>query len=270
VLEEVEGDIAVEVTPTNLETGEPGLSHIRRALTLGMHVVTTNKGPLVLSLPSLVNLANRKGVLLRFSGAVGSAIPVLDFADTCLYGDRIESIRGVLNGTTNHILWRMAESRLSLSAAFKEAEHLGYAERNVSYDLNGLDTASKLVIIAYHVMNRKASLKDVQIEGIKDITLKEILEAKKEGFAIRLIGCINEQIKGSPQKIHIEEPLCVNSALNAVEFKYAYSGKHTLIGPGAGAKETASSIMNDIIHISKKRLNAHSHVEENPLLRVTR
>jgi len=176
VLEEVEGDVAVEVTPTNLETGEPGLSHIRKALTLGMHVVTTNKGPLALSLPSLVDSAKRKGVLLRFSGAVGSAIPVLDFAETCLYGDRIESIRGVLNGTTNYILWR----------------------------------------------------------------------------------------------IRVEDPLCVNSAFNAVEFKYAYSGKHIPIGPGAGAKETASSIINDIIHIFQKRLNSPLYVKENSLLRVTR
>ncbi|HIE18170.1 TPA: homoserine dehydrogenase, partial [Candidatus Bathyarchaeota archaeon] len=251
VLEEVEGDITVEVTSTNLETGEPGLAHIQKALTLGMHVVTTNKGPLALSLPSLVELANRKDALLRFSGAVGSAIPVLDFAETCLYGDQVESIRGVLNGTTNYILWRMAESHLSLTDALKEAERLGYAERNVSYDLNGLDTASKLVIIAYHVMKRKASLKDVQVKGIGDITLKEILEAEKEGFAIRLIGSINEQITVSPRKIRIEEPLCVNSALNAVEFKCVYSGKHILIGPGAGAKETASSIVNDIIHVSK-------------------
>ena len=270
VLEEVKGDIVVEVTSTNLETGEPGLTHIRKALTLGMHVVTTNKGPLALSLPSLVDLADRRGVHLRFSGAVGSAIPVLDFAETCLYGDRIESIRGVLNGTTNYILWRMAESHLSLSDALKEAERLGYAERNVSYDLNGLDTASKLVIIAYHVMNRKVSLKDVRVKGIKDITLKEILEAKREGFAIRLIGSINKQITVSPRKIRIEDSLCVNSAFNAVEFKCTYSGKHILIGPGAGAKETASSIINDIIRVSQKRLNPLQHMKEKPLLRVTR
>jgi len=261
---------AVEVTSTNLETGEPGLTNIKKALTLGMHVVTTNKGPLALSLPSLVDLANKRGVLLRFSGAVGGTIPVLDFDETCLYGDQIESVRGVLNSTTNYILWRMAESHLSLSDALKEAERLGYAERNVSYDLNGLDTASKLVIIAYHVMKRKVSLKDVQVKGIKDITLKEILKAEKEGFAIRLIGSINKQIKVSPQKIRIEDPLCVDSVYNAVEFKCAYSGRHILIGPGAGAKETASSIIDDIVYISRKSLNPPSHVKEKPILRVTR
>jgi len=269
VLEEVEGDIVVEVTPTNLETGEPGLSYIKKALTLGMHVVTTNKGPLALSLPSLVELADRKRVFLKFSGAVGGAIPVLDFAKICLYGDRIESIRGVLNGTTNYILWRMSQGHLSLSEALKEAESLGYAERNVSYDLNGLDTASKLVIIAYQVMNRKVSLRDVQVKGINGITLREILEAKREGFAIRLIGSINKKITVSPQKIRIEEPLCVNSAFNAIEFKCTYSGRHVLIGPGAGAKETASSIINDIVHIFQKRLNSPLYVKENSLLRVT-
>jgi len=251
VLKEVEGDIVVEVTPTNLETGEPGLTHIKKALTLGRHVVTTNKGPLALSLPKLVNLADKNNVFLRFSGAVGGAIPVLDFARRCLCGDRVESIREVLNGTTNYILWRMAEGHLSLSEAIKEAQHLGYTERNVSYDLEGLDTAYKLVILAYEIMGRNVSLGEVKVNGISGITLEEVLDAKREGLAIRLIGSINREITATPEKIPIGDPLCVKSAFNVVEFKCTYSGKHILIGPGAGAKETASSIINEIINICR-------------------
>lgn len=252
VLEEVVGDIVVEITSTNLKAGEPGLTHIRKALSLGRHVVTTNKGSLALSLPYLIDLARKNGVFLRFSGAVGGAMPILDFAKRCLCGDKIESIRGVLNGTTNYILWRMAEEHLSASQALKEAQELGYTEENVLYDLDGLDAACKLVILANGIMNRKVSLKDVEIKGIREISLRDVLNTKKEGFAIRLIGSINNKIKVSPEKIPRKDPLCVDSALNAVAFKCAYSGKHILIGQGAGGKETACSIIRDIMDISQK------------------
>jgi homoserine dehydrogenase len=267
MLEVVDGDVVVEVTPTNLETGEPGLSHIEKAIKLGMHVVTTNKGPLALSLPRLIDMADRSGVLLRFSGAVGAAIPVLDFAEHCLRDDEVESIRAVLNGTTNYILWRMSENGLTMSEAIEEARRLGYAERRISYDLKGLDTATKLVIIAHQVMNRRVSLRDVQVRGINDITPDDMLDAKKDGFTIRLIGSIDGGISVSPRRIRIGEPLCVDSVFNAVEFNCSYSGRHILIGLGAGTRETANSIINDIIRISQARPNPQPALRRIPNLR---
>ena len=264
MLESIDGDVAVEVTPTNLETGEPGLSHIEKALKMGMHVVTTNKGPLALYLPRLVDLAGRRGVHLRFSGAVGAAIPVLDFAEHCLHDDEVESIRAVLNGTTNYILWRMSENGLTMSEAIEEARRLGYAEKKISYDLKGLDTAAKLVIIAHQVMNRRASLRDVHVRGITEITPGDMVAAKKEGFTIRLIGSIDGGISVSPRRIRIEDPLCVDSAFNAVEFNCSYSGRHILIGLGAGARETANSIINDVIRISKAHPNPEAGMEDYP------
>lgn len=250
VIENLDGDIVVEVTSNNLESGEPGLTHIKRALTSGKHVATTNKGPLALDLPSLLDLAQRKGVILRFSGAVGGAIPILDFARSLLYGDEILSIQGVLNGTTNYILWSMSERHLTMDQAVAEAQSLGYAEKNISYDIDGLDTASKIVIIANYVMGLRISLRDVNIKGIRGVTPEDLLEAKRRGFTIRLIGFMNRnEVRVSPKEVPLNDPLSVSSNLNAVRVDCAYSGQHVVIGRGAGGRETASSVVRDIVTI---------------------
>lgn len=250
VIEELDGDIVVEVTSNNLESGEPGLTHIKRALASSRHVVTTNKGPLTLALPQLLDLACRKNVDLRFSGAVGGAIPILDYAKELLYGDEILSIKGVLNGTTNYILWSMSERHLTMGQAINEAQKLGYAEGDISYDIDGFDTASKIVIISNWVMGRRISLRDVNIKGVKRISLEEMLRVKKKGFTIRLIGSIShDEIRVSPEEIPLGNPLSVGSNFNAVIIDCVHSGRHIIIGRGAGGKETASSVMRDIISI---------------------
>ena len=250
VIEEIDGDIVVETTSNNLESGEPELTHIKRALTSGKHVVTTNKGPLALALPSLLDLAQREGMILRFSGAVGGAMPILDFIRNLLCGDEILSIQGVLNGTTNYILWSMSERHLTMDQAVAEAQRLGYAEKNISYDIDGLDTASKIIVIANYIMGLRISLRDVNIKGIRGITPEDLLEAKRRGFTIRLIGFIShDEVKVSPEEIPLDNPLSVGSNLNAVKVDCAHSGQHVAIGPGAGGRETASSVMRDIIII---------------------
>jgi len=256
VIEESNGDIVVEATSNNLESGEPGLTHIKRALISGKHVVTTNKGPLALALPHLLEIARGEGVELRFSGAVGGAMPILDFARRCLCGDEILSVRGILNGTTNYILWSMGERGVTMSEAIAEARKLGYAEGNISYDISGLDTASKLVIIANWVMGYKISLKDVDVKGIGGISLEDVISANRKGFAIRLIGFMGHgKIKVSPEIIPLNDPLCVSSNLNAVVFECAHSGQHLIVGRGAGGKETASSIIRDIINVAATSRN---------------
>jgi len=251
VLEGVDGDLVIEVTPTNVETGEPGLTHIKTALSLGRHIVTTNKGPLALALPNLLELSRKNDACLRFSGAVGGGIPVLAFAKRCLLGEKIIAIRGVLNGTTNYVLWKMAEEHVDLERALEEARKLGYAEANVSYDLDGIDAACKLVILANWVMNFKARLSDVEIQGINGITLQEIMDADRENSAVRLVGSIDNGITVSPRRISKRDPLCVNAAYNAIQFTTAYSGQHILIGKGAGGQETAVSVIRDILDIQQ-------------------
>lgn len=127
-IETVEADVVVETTSTSIIDGEPGLSNIKTALKMKKNVITTNKGPLAIALPALMELAKYNNVYLRFSGTVGGGTPILNLGKKCLLGDRIISIEGILNGTTNYILTRMTEAHTSFAEALKEAQMAGYAE----------------------------------------------------------------------------------------------------------------------------------------------
>jgi len=251
VIESVEAEVMVEVTPTNIKDGEPGLSHIKSAFRTGKSVVTTNKGPLALALPALTELAEYNGVHLRFSGTVGAGTPVLDLAKKCLLGDRIISIRGVLNGTTNYILTEMEEKHISFHQALKDAQRLGYAEANPSMDVDGLDTACKIVIMANWIMGRKVTLKDVKIEGIRNVTREDLEEASRRGRTIRLLGFIDKDLKVAPTEISKGDPLAVKGVLNAVTFTSEFTGEETIIGRGAGGMATASAVLRDLINIKE-------------------
>ncbi len=136
IIESIDAEVVVEVTPTNLKTGEPGITNITTAIKNGKNVITTNKGPLALALPSLIELAEYNDIILRFSGTVGGGTPILEFAKRCLKGDRIVSFRGILNGTTNYILTKMEEG-LSFNDALSDAKEKGYAEAEPSLDIDG-------------------------------------------------------------------------------------------------------------------------------------
>ena len=249
VIESVEAEAMVEATPTNIKDGEPGLSHIKTAFKTGKHVVTTNKGPLALALPVLTELADYNKVHLRFGGTVGAGTPVLELAKKCLLGDRIVSVRGILNGTTNYILTEMDEKRITFQQALENAQKLGYAEADPSMDVDGTDAACKLVIIANWIMNKKVTLKDVDVQGIRNVTPQALEEAAKRGCTIKLIGSINDNLKVKPTEISRHDPLSVGGVLNAVTFVSEFAGKETIIGRGAGGMETASAILRDLLDI---------------------
>jgi homoserine dehydrogenase len=254
ILKEVDADLLIEATPTNIKDGEPGLSHIQTALKLRRHVITTNKGPLALALPALKELADYNKVQLRFSGTVGAGTPILDFAKKCLIGDRILAVQGILNGTTNYILTRMAEGGMDFESCLREAQASGYAEADPSMDVDGYDAACKLVIIANYVLGIRATLKDVSIEGIRHITPEDIERAKKGGKVLKLIASIDGDLKVKPMEIPRTSPLCVGGTLNAVTFKTQYSGDQTIIGKGAGGPETAEAILRDLLNIKEELL----------------
>ncbi|KPV64314.1 MAG: homoserine dehydrogenase [Candidatus Bathyarchaeota archaeon BA2] len=251
VIESVEAEAMVEVTPTNIKDGEPALSHIKTAFKSGKHVVTTNKGPLALALPALTELADYNKVYLRFSGTVGAGTPVLELAKKCLLGDRILSIRGILNGTTNYILTEMDEKHITFQQALKNAQKLGYAEADPSMDVDGLDAACKLVIMANWIMDKKVTLRNVKIQGIRNITLQALEEAAKKGCTVKLIGSINDDLKVVPTEISRHDPICVGGVLNAVTFFSEFAGEETVIGRGAGGLETASTILRDLLDIKQ-------------------
>ena len=250
VIESVEAEVVVEVTPVNIKDAEPALSHITKAFKTGKHVVTTNKGPLALAMPALTELADYNNVYFRFSGTVGGGTPMLEFAKRCLAGDKILAIKGILNGTTNYILTEMSQNRVTFQEALANAQKLGYAEREPSMDIDGFDTACKVVILSNWILNKKITLKDVNRTGIRDVSLQALDEAAKRGNTIKLIGAIDgDGPSVKPTEIPKNNPLCVSGVLNAVTFFTEFAGEQTLVGRGAGGMETASAVLRDLLDI---------------------
>ena len=251
VIENIEAESVVELTPTKMVDGEPGLSHIKTALRCRKHVITANKAPLAIAMASLMEMASYNGVLLKYSGTVGGGTPILDFAEKCLSGNKIQSIQGILNGTTNYILTRMTESGVSMDAALKEAQASGYAEADPSSDVDGIDAACKLVILANSTMKRDVSMKDVEVEGIRRVTREDVEAAKEKGSRIKLVGTIDDGIRVRPEPVPLGHPLCVGGTLNAVLFRTELAGEFTIVGKGAGGPETASAVLRDIIDVRR-------------------
>jgi len=249
LIEKVDAEMLLELTPTNLDNGEPGISNIIAAMKSGKHVITVNKGPLALAFPSLLELANYNNIKLRFSGTVGGGTPILEFAKRCLKGDSIISFQGILNGTTNYILSKMEEG-LTFEDALNDAKYKGYAETVPFLDVDGFDAAAKLVIMANWIMGMKVTIKDVNRRGISGVSLSDVRRAHKRGNAIKLIAtCDNKQLDVKPTELSNVDPICVNGTLNAVTFSSEQSGEHTIIGQGAGGIPTASAVLRDLIDI---------------------
>jgi homoserine dehydrogenase len=255
IIESVDAEVVLELTPTNLNNGEPGLSHIISAMKCGKNVITVNKGPLSVAFPSLIELANFNGILFRFSGTVGGGTPILEFAKRCLKGDRIVSFKGILNGTTNYILTKMQE-KLTFTEALNDAQIKGYAETVPSLDVDGFDAAAKLVIMSNWLMDMKVTLNDVERTGVTKVQTYEVIEAEKRGNSIKLIAsCENKRLSVKPMEVSKLDPICVSGTLNAVTFTLEYAGDQTIIGRGAGGIETASAVLRDIIEIRDNIIN---------------
>jgi len=252
LIERSDADLMVEATPTNIKNGEPGLTFIKRALNKGIHVVTSNKGPLVVAFRELTSLAEKKGCHLLYEGTVAGAVPIFSLVRECLQGDKIRRISGILNGTTNYILSRMYFEGTSFELALKEAQERGITERDPSYDVDGIDAACKVVILANALMNRNVKFEDVERTGIRRITQEAISLARKSNFAIKLVGIIDRRIEVAPKLIPINHPLCVHGTLNAIHIETDLARELTLVGYGAG-EETVSAVLNDVLTIMKRK-----------------
>lgn len=247
LIKEVEAEVLIEATPSNFKDGEPGLSHIKAALNSGKHVIAVNKGPLALEMPALLEVFRESGLKLLFSGTVGGGTPFVRFVRSCLVGEKVLAIRGVLNGTTNYILTRM-ESGMSFEEALSEAQKLGYAESDPSNDIDGWDSAAKLVILSNLAMESDATLRDVEVSGIRGIEIGERMLS--EGKTLRLIASADRScLRVRPEVVERADPLAVSGALNAVSFFAEHSGRHTLVGKGAGGEETATAILRDLVEL---------------------
>jgi homoserine dehydrogenase len=255
---QAEADVLLEATYTDIKTGEPATSHIRAALERGVHVVTTNKGPLALHYRELADLAARCKVEFLFEGTVMSGTPVLNLVRETLAGAEILEMQGILNGTTNFILTRMEEG-LSYEDALAKAQELGYAEAVPDADVLGWDALAKVTILANVVFGASLKPTESPCEGITKITAADIAKAKADGKRYKLIGRVWREggaVKAAvaPRLVDLSQPLAgVMGATNAVAIKTDTLGEVTIVGPGAGKAQTGFSMLTDLLHIVRRR-----------------
>ncbi len=256
-LDIIQGDVLVEATPTNIDTGEPGYSHMKRAFELGMDVVTLSKGALVCHYEDVINTMNRYNRKMKISGATAAALPTIDMGQYNLVGNEILKIQGILNGTTNFILSRMHEEDLSYTDALLEAQEKGIAEKNPRLDVGGFDTASKLVILANSLMGTRFSLKDVEIRGIEEVSLEDIKQAKDENYTIKLVGEAvrngNQiELRVSPMKLESSNLLTRTQYKDkAIVFYTDLMGTIAVIGGASDPRAAAAAALKDIINLYK-------------------
>ncbi|GLI54956.1 homoserine dehydrogenase [Propionigenium maris DSM 9537] len=250
-------DVMVELTPTNKDTGEPGLTHIRKALDRGTHVVTGNKGPILLAYRELNELAARRGVQLGIGCTTGGALPSINAGLIDMAGAEIESIEGILNGSTNFILKEMEERGVEYGEALKRAQELGIAETDPRLDVEGWDTASKLLILTNVLMAGDKTLEDIGVEGITGLTPEDIAAAREEGSRYKLIGR-SQVIEGKvvmsveAEKVGVEHTLYgVEGKNKAVRYTSSTLGDLTVIGGASGTIPAAASIYRDIVNIAR-------------------
>jgi homoserine dehydrogenase len=247
-LPDAEIRILVECLPTNIATGEPGLSLIAEALETGIHVVTVDKGPLVHGFETLQQRARANGVQIRYTGTAGVSIPSL------LPDDRVLEIRGVLNGTSNYVLTEMQQNNRSFQDALAQAQSDGIAEPDPSLDIEGWDTASKILILAKSLMGADARLDEVSRIGIGPETESLIRTARESGRVVRLVGRARiwqgrVRVSVAPKLLKPDSPFfSVTGTSKAAVFRTRDAGE-VIATALSGRDEIAKVIVDDIANI---------------------
>lgn len=257
-LQATSADILVEVTPTNLRDAEPGMSHIREALSKGMHVVTANKGPVALAAAELISLARQHGVQLRVESTVMAGTPIISTIREGMAGARVFAMRGILNGTTNYILSAMASGQ-DYVEALTGAQSKGYAETDPTADVEGYDAVAKTLILAALVFGYTLKPEQVVRQGITTITRKQIQAAHNEDKRIKLIASLkllssadgqNNALEArvEPTVLPLADPLArVDGVMNALTIQADTLSEVTIIGPGAGRIPTGQGLLADVL-----------------------
>jgi homoserine dehydrogenase len=259
VLSDPEIGIIVEL----LGGEEPAVDYIRRALRNGKHVVTANKEVIAKHGLELLKLAERNGVSLLFEASVGGGIPVIGPIMDDLSANRVRSIQAIINGTTNYILTRMAQAGLDFQDALKEAQQLGYAEPDPTNDVEGIDAAYKLTVLATLAFHVPLRVEDVYREGITRLQAKDFRYAQELGYAIKLLAIARRsgnavQLRVHPAWVPQERLLArVDGAFNAVEVEGDLVGRVVFHGRGAGPDPTASAVIGDILEVCRRISAGH-------------
>jgi len=254
MLSRSQADLFVDASPTNLRDGEPGLSCQRMALERGWHVITANKGPLVLAYDELTSLARRKGVRLLFSGTVAGGLPAVNIGMRDLAGSEVLRLEGILNGTTNYMLTRMAEEGISYDEALRGAQEAGIAEADPTLDVDGWDAANKLVIVANSVLRRRTTLDDVRVEGIRGLSQEDLRRAGEKGRVIKLLAVAER--RGEDYDLWVQPtPLCQDHVLArtgmwdmGVVYHTDYMGVISAVIEEKGPVPTSAAVLRDMIN----------------------
>jgi len=252
-----QADVLVELGPTDLTTGQPSLDRIRWALALRRHVITGNKGPLALDYTGLMKLAESAGMKLKFSAAVLGGLPILNMAKG-FDGSQITGFEGVLGATPNHILSRMESDGLDYQAALNLTKALGIAERDPRLDVEGWDTAAKTVILANALLGANLTLAQVQVKGITDVTPLDLIMARRQGGALKLVGWAKKQgdrvyAQVEPRVMPPDHPLAhVSGAAQAITVETDHMGRVTLAGGASNPRVAAASVLRDLIHLAQE------------------
>ena len=249
ILDDPEIQIVVEV----MGGIEPAHTYLREALQAGKQVVTANKDLLAEYCEELTELASEKGCDLMFEAAVAGGIPIIRPLKNSLVGNHIEEVIGIVNGTTNYILTRMSQDGVDYAEALEQARQLGYAEADPTADVEGLDAARKMAIMASLAFHSRVVAGDVYTEGITGISARDIRYAKEFGYSVKLLGIARETEEGIEVKVHPalipeDHPLAaVHDSFNAVFVRGDAVGDTMFYGRGAGELPTASAVLGDVV-----------------------
>ncbi len=258
-LADIVSDPAVDIVVELLGGLEPARSLILQAISHGKHVVTANKAVIARYGDEIFTAANAAGVYVMLEAAVGGGIPVIAPLKQSLSVNRITAITGIVNGTTNYILTAMRDRGSDFAEVLAEAQQLGYAEADPTADVDGLDAADKIAILASLAFGGRIKLQDVYCEGIRNVSKADIDYAQKLGFVIKLLAIAKKSHPSSPNislRVHPtlvpqSHPLAsINGVYNAILVEGETIGQVMFFGPGAGAGATASAVVSDILAIA--------------------
>lgn len=240
---------------------EPAKSFLLKAIANGKHVVTANKALMAVHGQEIIAAANKAGVSVMFEAAVGGGIPVISPIKESLGANRFSAVLGILNGTCNYILTKMTDHGSDFAAVLKEAQQLGYAEADPTFDIEGVDTAHKIALLSGLCFGTRVDFDQVYIEGISDIDAVDISFAKQMGYKIKLLAIGKNhgdqiEVRVHPTMIPAEDQLAeVDGAFNAVRLTGDFVGPTLLYGSGAGMDPTASAVMGDVMAIGRDILS---------------
>jgi homoserine dehydrogenase len=266
-IDEVIDDPDIDVVVELMGGSDVTLEHLLRAIAAGKHIVTANKALLAEHGEQLMSAAAEREVDVFFEASVGGGIPILRAVREALASDRIDSLYGIINGTTNYILTRMSDEGLDFETVLAEASAAGYAEADPSLDVDGHDAAQKLAILASLAFGTRVTPRDIYTEGIRQVSAADVALAREWGFVVKLLAVAREAEGAVEARVHPalvpRESLLshVDGVYNAVLLESHASGPQLLYGKGAGMMPTASAVVSDVIEVCRNILqNRHGRI----------